>query len=102
VANKTTWTQPEGGPRSRYRRSDEVLWRSTTRGLVILPPRGDPLALIGPAASIWHLLSERLGHGELSERLSARYEVPVAEVGNVIGPVLNQLVDAGAVVLDER
>jgi hypothetical protein len=26
----------------------------------------------------------------------------VAEVGTVIGPVLNQLVDAGAVMLDER
>jgi hypothetical protein len=101
--HRTTWAAAAGlvEPRS-YRRSERVLWRSTARGMVILPPQGEPLALVGPAAAMWDLLANRLGHRELSERLSARFAVPVSDVEDLITPVLDHLVDAGAVVLDER
>ena len=83
-------------------RSERTLWRRTTRGLVVLPPRGEPIVVSGPAVPIWELLAEPVTAEELSERLAARFAVPAHRVLSQILPVLRRLRDAGAVVDRER
>jgi Coenzyme PQQ synthesis protein D (PqqD) len=83
-------------------RSERTLWRATNRGLVVLPPRGEPVVLSGPAVPLWELLAEPVTAEELSERLAARFAVPASHVLPQIIPVLQRLRDSGAVVDRER
>jgi Coenzyme PQQ synthesis protein D (PqqD) len=83
-------------------RSKRALWRRTTRGLVVLPPRGEPIVVSGPAVPIWDILAEPVTAEELSERLAARFAVPAQRVLSQIAPVLQQLRVAGAVDARER
>ena len=75
-------------------RSERTLWRRTTRGLVVLPPHGEPIVVSGPAVPIWEILAEPVTAEELSERLAARFALPAQRVLSQIVPVLQRLRDA--------
>ncbi len=62
----------------RYARNPRVLWRSTSRGPVLLAPDHDqPELLGGQAAVVWEVLDEPLTAAEITE--AARAVIPEAD-----------------------
>ena len=56
----------------RYARNPRVLWRSTSRGPVLLAPdRDQPELLGGQAAVVWEVLDEPLTAAEIAEAARA-------------------------------
>jgi len=77
----------------RYARNPRVLWRSTSRGPVLLAPDHDePELLGGQAAVVWEVLDEPLTAAEIAT--AAR--VVIAEADDA-GGALDELVRLGLV-----
>lgn len=56
----------------RYARNPAVLWRSTSRGpVVLIPGRDDPERLGGIAAVVWEVLDHPMDETELGREVSA-------------------------------
>lgn len=56
----------------RYARRPEVLWRSTSRGPVVLAPGlGTPVRLEGPAAFVWEVLDVPLDLDAIQREVAA-------------------------------
>jgi hypothetical protein len=93
--------------RVAWRRAERVLWRRTLAGVVVLPARADavpgseagvprPVALQGPAAGIWELLSVPMTHGALVTALATEYGVYEEQVATDVGGALEVLLELGA------
>ena len=81
----------------RLRRSQGVVWRRTMDGIVVLPADADePIALLGPAASVWEMLAEPLTAAELVAALASHYGVAPDRVTSEIRATLDGLVRRGA------
>ena len=78
-------------------RAESVLWRRTLDGVVVLPAGGgDPVALRGPAATIWERLAEPCSTTDLVAMLAATYGVRAEHVANDVGAALDVLLELGA------
>lgn len=82
----------------RYARNPAVLWRSTSRGPVVLgPDRDEPERLGGLAAVVWEVLDHPLDAGGLQE------EVAIVIDGEPdLAPFLATLIEAELVVTDPK
>ena len=78
----------------RYARHPDVLWRSTSRGPVVLSPaRDDPERLGGLAAVVWEVLDHPLSAAGLQEEVAG-----VVDGRPDLGPCLATLIEAELVV----
>jgi Coenzyme PQQ synthesis protein D (PqqD) len=79
-------------------RAERVLWRRTLGGVVVLPPQAatEPVALRGPAASIWELLAEPMTAADLVASLATTYQVHEEHVAGEVGGALDVLLELGA------
>jgi hypothetical protein len=85
------------GTPSRLRRSQGVVWRRTMDGVVVLPAHAEePIALLGPAASVWELLAQPLTAAELVAGLADHYGVAPEHVSGEISATLDGLLRRGA------
>lgn len=81
-------------------RAESVLWRRTLDGVVVLPASGgDPVALRGPAATIWELLAHPRSTSDLVATLADMYGVRAEQVANDVGGALDVLLELGALCL---
>lgn len=77
----------------RYARNPRVLWRSTSRGPVLLAPdRAEPELLGGRAAVVWEVLDEPLTTAEIAEAARA----VIAEADDADGAI-DELIRLGLV-----
>jgi hypothetical protein len=81
-----------------WARAEQVLWRRTLRGVVVLPTLGatEPVALRGPAAGIWELLAEPMTAADLVAAMAATYGVHEEQVANDVGGALDVMLELGA------
>ena len=77
-----------------YARNPEVLWRSTSRGPVVLLGDREPARLHGAAAVVWELLDDVMDRATVEAE--ARTVIGTAPD---VGPALDELVAQGLVVL---
>ena len=85
------------GTSSRLHRSQGVVWRRTMDGVVVLPAHAEePIALLGPAASVWELLAQPLTAAELVAGLADRYGLAPEHVTSEINATLDGLLRRGA------
>ena len=78
--------------RECWARADDVLWRATIDGVVVLVPSADePVVLGGPAAAVWHLLEHPTSLGVLCQRLTALYDVSASRIVADVAPLLDEL-----------
>jgi hypothetical protein len=80
-----------------YRRSDEVYWRNTAHGVLILTESGEPFSARGATVDLWHQLTEPSSEPELCTRLALKFRQPLDEVAPLIRRVLDDLRSIGAV-----
>lgn len=79
----------------RYARNPGVLWRSTSRGpLVLLPDRDDPERLGGLAAVVWEVIDGPLDEEALQEEVAA-----VLDDRPSLRACLESMIEAGLLVL---
>jgi hypothetical protein len=88
---------PAGRAEARYRRSRRVYWRNTARGLLMLGESGEPFTVTGAGVDLWGLLVDPGTERELCTALARRFRMPLDEVWPLVHPVLEQLVEVGAV-----
>jgi len=78
----------------RYARNPQVLWRSTSRGPVLLGPDDEtPQRLDGPAAIVWEVLDAPLDPSAIEDEVAA-----VAEGLTGVEAAILELVDLALVV----
>ena len=83
----------------RYRRSPEVLWRSTPSGVVILPPgEREPLLLESTGIALWEVLAKPVTLDAAAQALADAYGVEPNRVAVDIEPVIDVLVRRGVIV----
>lgn len=87
----------------RWVRAEEVLWRYTEAGVVLLPREAEePVLLGGSGAKIWELLTEPLSLSELTDRLAGIYAVEPASIENDVHATLTELDAVDAVIRIDR
>ena len=80
-----------------WRRNPATLWRRTTSGAVVLPPRLDePVRLAGSAALLWDALEEPTTATDLTELLARACGEEPDRVRPDIDRVLEELNAVGA------
>lgn len=83
----------------RYRRSNRTVWRHIHGSVLVRPTAGvSVIALTGTGEDLWHLLSEPLTIEELAHCLGERYAQPIDDIMCDIAPILDELVNHGALV----
>jgi coenzyme PQQ synthesis protein D (PqqD) len=81
-----------------YRRGPEVLWRNSADRVVLLPPKAaNPISVDGPGQALWILLEEPQSADALEISLARQYAVDRAVVSEALVPLLDELVEAGAI-----
>jgi hypothetical protein len=73
----------------RVSRNPTVLWRRTSTSVVVLPPGGDPLELVGPAAAIWDNVPDRpdtrgTGDSEVASPMTPAIVAELLDLGLVL------------------
>jgi hypothetical protein len=81
-----------------WRRAETILWRRTLDGVLVLGPSesAEPVALRGPAADIWELLSEPATVAAIGEALADGYGVPVDRIAPDVQRAVAALSEVGA------
>jgi hypothetical protein len=83
----------------RYRRSPEVVWRSTPSGIVVLPPgEPEPLLLEGTGNALWEVLEKPVTLDAAAQALAGMYDVEPGRVSVDIRPIIDVLVRRGVIV----
>jgi hypothetical protein len=83
---------------TRFVRSNQVLWRRTTNGVVLLPSHEtEPFTLSGSGSALWEVLAEPVALDEASQLLAELHGVDADVVANDIAPVLDELTRRSAV-----
>jgi Coenzyme PQQ synthesis protein D (PqqD) len=91
-----------GDPRSlrtvAWHRAETVLWRRTLDGVVVLGPAAsaEPVALRGPAADIWELLTEPMSVAGLVAALADGYGVAGEGIADDVQRAVGALAEVGA------
>ncbi|HEY7439312.1 MAG TPA: PqqD family protein [Acidimicrobiia bacterium] len=84
-------------------RSPQTVWRRGAFGIVLFPPRGDdPLTLAGTGAAVWDALATPASESELVDRLGRQFAADTDRVRTDVKPLLEQLVDLGAVAVGDK
>lgn len=79
----------------RYRRSPDVLWRSTPRGLWLRPLGGETLTVAAPGDAVWVLLDEATTLEELVGALTDHFGESAARIRGDVETLLADLVARG-------
>jgi hypothetical protein len=80
-------------------RAPTALSRRALAGMLVLTPEmSEVLQLSPPGDLIWDLLAEPITVAELVTALSEHFDVPEETVGVQVRPVLDALLDGGALV----
>jgi hypothetical protein len=86
----------------RYARVEQLLWRRTEDRVLLLPrDGGEVLALTGAAVLFWDLLDTPLDADVAVDTLAEVFERDRGEVAHAMTPVVDQLVRAHALRLEE-
>jgi len=89
--------QPE-----QLRRVHRILWRYTADGVTVLPLDADaPFTLTGPGATLWGALRNPQTADTAAQTLAETYGVPVETAAAEVRPLLDQLVELGAVTVED-
>lgn len=76
----------------RFVRSRHVLWRRTSRGVVLLPVGSkEPFTLSGSGGVLWEVLAEPIELREASELLGQLHGIDAEVVEHDIAPVIDEL-----------
>jgi len=82
----------------RWRRRDDVLWRRSLIGVVVLPGGADdPVALEGTGPELWDLLEAGRSLDDLAARLADQHGAEASLVATDIAPILSELEALGAI-----
>lgn len=82
----------------RFVRDPEALWRRTIDQVAILSSEADDAILLGASGPhLWDLLSQPRSLDELVAGFTETFTVPASVIEEDLGPILEQLIDAGAV-----
>ncbi len=85
-------------PSPRWQVSPRALWRALPDGVLVLGAHmAVPVALTGPASSLWNLLDEHPTRHEIVARLADSYDVTEARVDIDLTDAWHELVDQGLV-----
>lgn len=88
----------QGAGTAQFRRASRVLWRYTADGVTVLPlEAAEPFVLNGAGAALWESLREARSLEDAVTTLSARFDVPPTQVMESVRPIVEELVDRGAV-----
>lgn len=87
-------------PSNRWRRSETVLWRALTDGVVLLPAADpdttvEPVVVTGPGLDIWRLLASPQTADELADALRGTYTDADDRLHGDVMAVLDQLARRG-------
>lgn len=82
-----------------YRRSGDVLWRSTPRGLWLRPVGGETLTVAAPGDAVWVLLGEPATLDGLVRALADHFGEPAERIRGDVEALLADLVARGVVEL---
>lgn len=80
-----------------YVRDDHVLWRHVVDGVLLDVPGTELLTLTGPGAHLWELLAVPQTAGSAAGALAGQFDRPAAEIETQLRPLLDDLVQRGAV-----
>ena len=87
----------------RWRRRPDVLWRRSLDAVVFLPNGvTEPQTLAGTGPEVWDLLAEPRTLDALASVLATAHAAEPATVRADVAPILEQLVELGAVEAIER
>ncbi|MEQ8719166.1 MAG: PqqD family protein [Acidimicrobiales bacterium] len=83
-----------------YRRSGDVLWRSTPTGLWLRPLGGETLTVAAPGDAVWVLLEEPATLDDLVRALADHFGEQVERIRGDVETLLADLVARGVVRVD--
>jgi hypothetical protein len=82
--------------RVNWVRSERVLWRQTTAGVVALGSKADdPVVITGAGVLLWELLEEPFPADDLYEAIKAVHDVPLSTVLEELAPIVAELLRLG-------
>lgn len=80
-------------------RAPAVLWRRTLRGVLIsVVGEEEPFLLTAPGDAMWAMIDRPMTRTELVDLLAASFDAPARTIAGDVEPVLQILVDRGALV----
>jgi hypothetical protein len=78
-------------------RSDLALWRRVGSSVVILRPGTPPFRIAGSGGAVWDLLGAPISPADIVAALAAAFDAPSEVVAADVLPLLDDLLDRGAV-----
>jgi hypothetical protein len=88
------------GADRRYRRGDDVLWRSTPRGLCLRPLGGETVTVAAPGDAVWALLETPATLEDLVRALADHFGEAAGRIRGDVETLLADLVARGIVRVD--